>query len=277
MATGVWGVDKPAITMYFSLAPLATTYPCPLPLILRQLSSNWEGDVTRNISSTALPLLVIAAAVGGFLASGCGGVREKPVSSPTASVSRTPASTATAVPTLDPASVGRPIDRPFPVPQIEQLPDDTTGGTIWAETGLAGAVMRHPGDDKEWEVSVDEGSQYSGFDGIPNVRVTHLSTGKARVYSLLTGQVMFCSDRSAVLAEPTEDQIADLGEPEDCPNQVLSAIERAVFEHVQATGRYEYYFGPPVTAVPTVPGWSATPFPFDSSSRIKPALRNLLL
>lgn len=142
-----------------------------------------------------------------------------------------------------------------PVPQHRELPNDATGGTVWTETTAAGATWRFPSDDREWELAWDQGSYFTGFAGIPNIRVTHLTTGQARVYSLLTGEVMLCADRSAVL-HPMEH-----GEPVECERQNLTPEERQVFAHVRVTGRYEYYHGPPPYPVPTVPGLKMTPVP----------------
>lgn len=143
-----------------------------------------------------------------------------------------------------------------PVPQHRELPNDATGGTVWTETTAAGATWRFPSDDREWELAWDQGDYLTGFAGIPYIRVTHLTTGQARVYSLLTGEVMLCADRSAVL-----DSVLDHGKPVECDRQNLTPEERAVFAHVQVTGRYEYYHGPPPYPVPTVPGLKMTPVP----------------
>jgi len=143
-----------------------------------------------------------------------------------------------------------------PVLQNRELPDDRTGGTIWVETTAGGATWRFPGDDREWELAYDGGTYDSGFAGLPFIRLTHLPTGQARVYSLLTGEVLLCADRSAVLDDPS-----DQGQPVECNRQNLTPEERQVFAHVRVTGRYEYYHGPPPYPVPTIPGLKMTPVP----------------
>jgi hypothetical protein len=141
-----------------------------------------------------------------------------------------------------------------PVPQTRELTQDTTGGTPWRETTAGGATWRTPTDDKEWEIAVDQGTYYSGFSGVPFVRVTHLTTGQARVYSLSTvynlvaGEVLLCSNRSAVLDQPGNN-----GEPVKCSEQNLTPDEQAVFGHVAMTGSYETH-PPPPYPVPTQAG-----------------------
>jgi len=100
---------------------------------------------------------------------------------------------------------------------------------------------------------MDDGSGGDGFAGLPYIRVTHLTTGQARFYSLLDGALLLCADRSAVLASPTENRMADQGLPVDCAAQPLIAQERAVFAHVLVTGSYDRYRGP-LEGEPTFPG-----------------------
>ena len=149
-----------------------------------------------------------------------------------------------------------------PVPEARELPNDKAGGTRWGEISAAGATFRIPWDDREWEVMYDGGSFYSGFAGLPFIRLTHLPTGQARVYSLLTGEVLLCADRSAVLKVPTLDVIADHGQPVECKSQSLTPDERQVFAHARVSGHHEYS-GPPDYPVPTIPGLKTTPVPPD--------------
>jgi hypothetical protein len=162
-------------------------------------------------------------------------------------------------PTLDPLAYG--AGHGPPVPEYNQLLEDNTGNTSWVEASVGGVVARHPADDTEWAVRFDPGDYFAGFDGVPYVRVTHLATGKTRIYSLLTGELMLCTDRSAVLAAPTADLVADQGVPVDCSPKDLAPGEQAVFAHIKITGRYKYYLGPANSPMKTVPGWTETPVP----------------
>ena len=185
----------------------------------------------------ALPVLAAFAAV----AAACGG-----------DDATGPASSATAFPTkLPPGETAFAGSGP-PSREYRQLTDDRTGATEWLEVTVAGVTFRGP-TDAEWELAVDEGVGGTGFAGLPNIRVTHLTTGQARVYSLVDGAVLLCSDRSAVLAMPTTNAMKMQGEPVDCARQPLTAQERVVFEHVRVTGSYDRYRGP-LDGEPTFPG-----------------------
>jgi hypothetical protein len=197
-------------------------------------------------------LVLVGVAGGTYVALGQSGTGGNGSDAPGEDVLNPP-STATSAATGGSTSTG---GHGPPIPQHRELPDDRTGGATWVETTAAGATWRFPADDREWELAWDQGSYYSGFAGIPNIRVTHLTTGQARVYSLLTGEVMLCADRSAVLGNP-----GDQGEAVECAGQDLTPQERQVFAHVRVTGRYEYYHGPPPYPVPTVPGLKMTPVP----------------
>lgn len=200
-----------------------------------------------------VPGAVILAALGALAVTGCG--QPPRAAGPGTRTASPAAGSATAMP-AQPSETETPEPPPPtelpcglcdgpPRPEIRELPDDRTGGVAWGDTTAASARWRTP-MEPNWEVNWDQGVSASGFAGIPNIRVTHLTSGQARVYSLVDGVVLLCSDRSAVLAAgtPLSGLMADQGAPLDCAAQPLTASEQAVFAHVRVTGSYSRYRGP---------------------------------
>lgn len=207
----------------------------------------------------ALPALAALAAIGSACA-------KSDVTQPPPGVTAAP----TKLPPGEPATGG---SGP-PVPQNRQLPGDTTGGTSWGETTAAGATWRAPWDDREWELSWDQGVSGTGFAGLPYIRVTHLATGQTRFYSLVTGDLILCTRRSGLPPPPTPtgSTMRDNGIAVDCAAQALTPQERAVFGHVRVTGTYDRYDGP-LAGEPTFPGLvlpTAPPSPLGATPVLPP-------
>ena len=148
-----------------------------------------------------------------------------------------------------------------PVPQFRELPEaeENTGGIRWMEMSIAGVTFRFPADDKEWE------AYYGGQDvELQEVtfRLTHLPTGQARKYSLVSGRLKTCSAR---IVTDQAAQVSDDGQDVECASQELTALERQVFARVATSIAGSHQLGPPwrardtATSVPRTPQPAATP------------------